>query len=153
MAVGVLYTKSSYFTVPMVIKQFASVNTTIAASDLVILRAGKIDVAAAGENVLGVAMSAMTTATTVAEVNVTPGLQMVMDSSSTGIVSTDPGKFFDLVGGTGAMQIDISTRDITYTGAGTTRTFLCLEVNPQNVGFDSLTTAGLYGLRKPQFNI
>lgn len=153
MAVGVLNAVGSFLTINKVIKQFSSVNTTIAQGDLVILRAGKIDVAAAGENVLGVAMSAMTTATTVAEVDVTPGMQIAMDSSSTGIVSTDPGKFFDIVGGTGAMQVDISTRDATYTGAGTTKTLLCLQVNPQNIGFDGTTSVGIYSLRKPQMNI
>lgn len=141
----------SVYGLPNVEKAFAS-GATLANGDLVILKANALQAAGAGETPLGVLVqNSVTASTTSALVNITVGLRVLMDSSSTGVVSTDPGKYFDLSGGTGAQVIDITTRDTTYTSGGSSKVFFCESVNPLGLGFDSLTTAGIYIVRKREF--
>ena len=152
MAAGLMYTRGSFYGLPEIIKKYDS-NATIANGDTVVLKASQLEVGAAAETLLGVAIQAMTSSTVGGGVNCTPGLVVIMDSSSTGIVATDAGKYFDTTGGTNAQAIDISTRETTYNGAGTARAFVCTLVNPQGVNpvLDSDVSVGEFVIVKHQF--
>lgn len=152
MAAGLMITRGSYWNLSEIARRFPS-NATIAAGDLVNLESGQLEVLSTGDEVLGVAKEAMTSATTAGDVNVTPGLIVVMDNDNDGttFASTHPGAAFDVTGGTGAQIVDTSTAD--DTAGGRTGQLRCLEYNPQGVGYDSDTSVGLFMIAECQFGI
>lgn len=153
MAAGLMIPTGPFGNTGVSVLNYFPSGATLANGDLVTFQANALQASTAGQAVLGVLIQNSVTASTMsALVNITPGLRVVMDSSSTGIVSTDPGKYFDLTGGTGLQLIDITTRDTTYTGAGSQKTLICVLVNPQGLGVDAVTTAGQYILHKRQIN-
>lgn len=122
---------------------------TFAKNDLVMLSSGELVVAtAAAENLLGVATAAGTSSSVNIEVNISPGLMVIMDNDNVGttFAATHIGTKFDFVGATGVMQIDTSS-------TSTTGQLLCWEYNPQGWGFDADTSIGMYQLDETVFRV
>ena len=138
----------SRFGISPVLKKFTG-GGTYAKGDLVMLTSGATVVATAGaENLLGVARVAGASASTNLEVDITPGLLVIMDNDNVGttFAATHVGTKFDLVGTTGIMQIDTSS-------TSTTGNLLCWEYNPQGYGFDSDTSIGLFQIDEPVYRV
>lgn len=119
---------------------------TFAKGDLVMLSSGEAVVATATNRVIGVANEAATSSSTNVEINVTPGLRVIMDNDndSTTFAASHVGTYFDMIGSTGAHLVDTSS---TTTAA----TLYCLAYNPQGYGFDTDTSIGLFMLAETQY--
>lgn len=113
---------------------------TIAEGDIVKFSSGAIVVGTAGAAIEGVALEAATTGETVRYVT-GERLRVLADNdnNTTTFAATHEGTNFDMVGTTGAMQIDTSS-------TGATGQFRCIKYNPQGYGlqYDSDTSIGLF---------
>lgn len=124
---------------------------TIAANDPVTLKTdGQVEVATAGDIILGVALEAATSGNAV-NVQVGERLRVLADSDETGdaMAADLVGARFDITGTTGAVKVDVSTA--AQDGDGTdTGQLVLLEANPQGYGFDSDTSVGLFEIIERQ---
>lgn len=116
--------------------------------DLVKLVSGELVVATAGDTVLGVSNEDATSASVGVQVNVTPGLEVIMDNDNVGTTfdATLVGTSFDITGATGAQVVDTST-------TGATGQLYCWDFNPKGFGFDTDTSMGRYSLSERPFGI
>jgi len=101
---------------------------------------GEITVATATSSILGIAQEAATAASTGVLVNITPFAKVLMDNDNAAdtFAATHVNQWGDFTGATSLMQVD--TSDISSTKAQ----LLVLEYNPQNMGYDSDTSIGLF---------
>jgi hypothetical protein len=134
---------------PEVLKRTAG--GTIEAGDLVHLKTdGQVEVVAAGEPILGVALAASTSGN---PVYVLRGnrLRGLMDSDEAGdaMAADQVGSRVDMVGATGAMQIDISSKAQAGTD-GDTGQLIIRAANPQGYGFDTDTSIGIVEIIEAQ---
>lgn len=152
MAAGLVIGRGSGLGFSDYIREFDS-NATLAASDLVNLESGQLEVASTGDWIGGQVLEAATSSSTGVQVNVTRGLRVVMDNDNVGttFAATHEGQRFDITGATGAQLVDTSTADATYTGPG--GQLVCLEYNPQFVrgDLDTDTSVGLFMIYDSQF--
>jgi len=121
---------------------------TFAVGDTVKHASGEAVIAAAGNAIFGVAEEAATSSSTGVQINITPGMTVIVDNDNdtTTFAATHVGTKFDQVGTTGAIQIDTST-------TGTSGQFYCLEYNPQGYGFDTDTSIGLFSVDEREFGL
>lgn len=124
---------------------------TITKGDFVYFASGELtNASVAGALLVGVAME---TATGVAnnsvkcKVCVDPEMRYLLDNDqdSATFAVTDVGKFFDLIGATGAQLVD------TSSGSATTGQLLCLEYNPQISPVETDTSVGVFKIREHIF--
>lgn len=152
MAVYGAKTLGSYFGVPTVANQYDS-NATMTRGDFVNLEAGQLEVAGAGDFILGVCLeTSVTNASTKVLVEEGPFLLVLMENDNVGttFAATHVGTRFDITGGTGAQLVDTSTTQNTYTApAGQ---LFCKAYNPQGYGADSNTAMGLFTVAESQYN-
>lgn len=119
---------------------------TITRGDFVNLAAGYLDVADAGEEILGVAQETATGDGSVkCLVNVEPDALFIVDNDNdtTTFAVTHPGTYFDVIGTTGIMQVDTSS-------TSTTGSLFCHEYNPQIAPFESDTSIGVFSIAERQ---
>ena len=99
-----------------------------------------------GALLVGNAMETATgTAGTVkAKVCIDPEMRYLLDNDqdSATFAVTDVGKYFDLIGATGAQLVD------TSSGSATTGQLLCLEYNPQISPVETDTSVGVFKVRE-----
>ena len=121
---------------------------TFAAGDFVKFSTGEYVVGTAAAAVAGVAMEAATSASVDVLANVTPLMMVIMDADNdaTTFASTHVGTYFDFIGATGAMYVDSSST------SSTSGCMLCLEYNPQGVGYDSDTSIGKFVVIESLYN-
>lgn len=150
MAAGLVRPLGSLFVTADVIQEYDS-NVTGAETDLVNVQDSQIEIADAGEHIIGVLMEDVTSASTNAQVNVTPGLQVIMDNDndSATFAATDVGEFFDITGGTGAQIVNTDSKAAAQT-TGSSGQLVCLEYNPQGFGYDADTSVGRYMIKEHQ---
>jgi len=131
-------------------KVFTNSATAVAVGDLVNLVSGVLTVADAGDFVCGVVEEADSASGDVS-VNISPFLRGYMDNDNDGttFASTHVGYGFDITGATGAMVVDTSSAD--NTEAAPVGQLVCLEYNPQERGFASDTSIGLFMIVEHQF--
>lgn len=114
---------------------------TFAEGDFVKLQGttGEIVIATGGDAILGVAMEAGVDGSE-AYVNITPKMLVIMDNDldSDTFAATDELQFADIIGATGAQQVDTSSHSATVAQ------LMCLGYNPKGYGLDSDTSIGLY---------
>lgn len=89
-------------------------NTTITKGDFVNVEAGYLNIAAAGEAIIGVADETVVqgaTATKLCAVIVDPTavFEVISDEDTTGLAAAGAGTYYDIVGTTGAMKVDSSS--------------------------------------------
>jgi len=132
-------------------KEFTAGGGALAAGDLVNLVAGVLTVAGTGDFICGVVNEAALASATGVSVNIAPFLQGYMDNDndSTTFASTHVGYGFDVTGTTGVMVVDTNTAD--NTEAAPVGQLVCLEYNPQERGFASDTSIGLFMIVEHQF--
>ncbi len=129
-------------------------NVTAAINDLVNVQSAQMELADAGEVIAGILLKdSITSSSTGVPINITPFLTVVMDSNSTFIAATDAGgsSVFDISGGTGAQIVNTSTRAARVATPSNTAQLLCLQYNPQGVGFDSDVSVGRFMILERQF--
>lgn len=112
MAAGLVIPQGSLFTgLAEVVKAFDS-NVTLAQYDLVNVQEGQLEIADTGEAIAGyvVQKAAVSSSSTAVQVNITPFMQVIMDSDETGdaLAQDLVGELFAITGGTGAQIVDIS---------------------------------------------
>lgn len=154
MAAGLVLVRGSAFDADF-IRPFLSA-ATITKNDIVNLTsAGELDVAGAGERILGVALEAATSSSTDVQVNYSPFLTIVMDNDndSATFAAADVGSFFDIIGATGAQLIDTSSK-VDGTVTTNSAQMACIAYNPQGIRDDlnSDTSVGLFQIREQQFS-
>jgi len=126
-------------------------STTITKGDPVNLEAGYLNLAAAGESILGAAQETVVNGsgeTAEVKVIVDPMAMYIVDNDNdtTTFGVTHPGTYFDVTGTTGAVQVDTST-------TSTTGGLLCLEYNPQISPYQDDTSIGLFMIAESQLHI
>lgn len=113
---------------------------TIAAGDPVMFSSGAIVIATAGSAIEGVALEAAVSSGTIRYVT-GERLRVLADNDndSTTFAATHEGTCFDMIGTTGAVQVDTSS-------TGATGQLRCIKYNPQGYGlqYDSDTSIGLF---------
>lgn len=111
MAAGDVIPRGSLYGLPNVVAEYDS-NAVLAQFDLCNLQNGQIEVADAGETILGYVLQKTAVAATSSNVQVAiePFATVVMDSDETGdtLAQDLVGESFDITGGTGAQIVDIS---------------------------------------------
>lgn len=122
-----------------------------AQGDIVNLVAGVATIVTAGDFCAGVAKNSVAISATTLELDISPFLKgyMANDNDSTTFASTHVGYGFDIIGATGAMLVDTNTCDNTQ--AAPTGLLSCLEYNPQEGGYASDTSIGLFVIVENQF--
>lgn len=141
------YPCGSRFGTSDVMKKF-NAGGTFAKNELVKLTTGEIVIATGGStNILGVASSAGTSTTDNVEVNITPGLVVIADTSSGSFAATYVGEYADFAGSTGAQIVDDSLHSSTI------QNFLIWEYNPQGYGFDSDVSIGRFLLQETVYRV
>lgn len=125
---------------------------TVTKGDFVYLTSGRISSAtiAANNNLVGVVMETATgnvAGTVKALVCVDPEMRYLLDNDqdSATFAVTDVGKYFDLIGATGAQLVD------TSSGSTSTGQLLCLEYNPQISPVETDTSVGIFKIREHAF--
>ena len=126
-------------------------STTITKGDPVNIEAGYLNLAAAGERIIGMATETVTNgagANAAIQVIVDPMAMYIVDNDNdtTTFAVTHPGTYFDITGATGAVQVDTST-------TSTTGQLLALEYNPQISPFASDTSIGLFMIAENQLSL
>lgn len=150
MIAGLSITRGSAFGIADYVREFNS-NATLTAGDLVNVESGKLELVSTSDLIAGVVMESATNASTGVQVNVTPALQVVMDSDGSGVLATQIGARFMVTGATGAQIIDISSVDTSATAPS--GQLVLLQNNPQGIAasLDSDTSVGLFMIAKHQF--
>lgn len=112
---------------------------TLASGDIVNFSSGELDVAGAGERILGVVVKAAVSTTNNVQVNATPFLRLIMDNDNVGttFAATHVGFGFDITGATGAQVVDTSTATDLATTTNSAQ-LACTAFQPQ---FSSSTGA------------
>lgn len=128
MAAGLVIPQGSLFSgLAEVIKAFDS-NVTLAQYDLVNVQNGQLEVTDAGETIAGyvVQKAAVSSSSTGVQVNITPFMQVIMDSDETNdnLAQDLIGEYFNTTGGTGAQIVDIDSTTVGENPA--TSAQLCL---------------------------
>lgn len=131
MAVGVIPRGTLYPSLSEVFDVYES-NATLAQFDLVNLQNGQLEVVDAGESILGYVnqKTAVTSSSTNVEVNITPFMQIIMDSDETGdnLAQDCVGELYNTAGGTGAQVVDIS-ETVAPENPAVSAQVLCLKQN------------------------
>lgn len=142
--------KGSLAGVDPVFKAFTS-GADGAANDFVNLESGVLEIASAGDELVGTLVADMEDGDTGVLVNITPFATYLVDNDndSTTFAATHVGGGFDLTGGTGAQLVDTST--VAQTAGSISGQLICLEYNPQGFGFDSDVSIGLFKVNEPTF--
>ena len=124
---------------------------TITKGDFVYFASGELtNTSVAGALLVGTSME---TKAGVADNSVTclvcvdPEMRYLLDNDndSATFAATDVGRFFDLIGATGAQLVD------TSTGSTSTGQLLCLGYNPQISPVETDTSVGLFKIREHIF--
>jgi len=151
MAAGTTISRGSLFVTSQIIRRYASA-VTLATGDLVNVQNGALQIADAGERIAGQILESATSATTDAQVNITPGLVVVMDNDNVSATfsATSVGEYFDIAGATGAQVIDTSSTVAPETTSNSAQ-MVCLEFNPQGVGFDDDLSIGTFMIKEHQY--
>ncbi|MFX1295375.1 MAG: hypothetical protein ACFFD2_11075 [Promethearchaeota archaeon] len=113
-------------------------SATGAQGDLVNLESGELAILSAGDEVLGVLMEAMTSSSTNVEVLDTIGVEFLMDNDNdtNTFDATMVGNRGNIIGGTGAQQMDTSSLNSGGTAGAKVGQLVCLEYNPQGYSAD-----------------
>ncbi len=118
---------------------------TITAGDFVYFDgSGEItNATVAGARLVGMAIQTVTgnaASTNKCLVCIDPMMRYLVDNDNAGatFAATDVGKYFDLIGATGAQLVD------TNTGSATTGQLVCLEYNPKVDPVSTDTSQGVY---------
>lgn len=124
---------------------------TVTAGDFVYFASGRITSATvAGALLIGNVRETATgnaAGTVKALVCVDPEMRYLLDNDqdSATFAVTDVGRFFDLIGATGAQLVD------TSSGSASTGQLLCLEYNPQISPVETDTSVGIFKVREHIF--
>jgi len=137
----------SFFGISDVLKEYDA-GGTFALGDFVKMSSGELVVATAGDALFGLSNEAATSASVKVQVNITPGLEVIMDNDDVGttFAATLVGTLFDITGATGAQIVDTST-------TGATGQLYCWGYNPQGFGFNSDTSIGRFSLSERPFGV
>jgi hypothetical protein len=124
----------------------------IAVNDPVTIKTdGQVEKSAAGNPIHGIAETAVAGASLTVYVRVGSRMKVLMDNDNAGtaFAASHVGARFDIIGNSGAVQVDTST--VAQVGDGTdTGELLCLAYNPKGYGFDDDTSIGLFEIVEEQ---
>jgi len=150
---SVLHTYGSYFGISTSMNQLPG-SAVGATGDLLSATGGELSIATTGDTIVGVLQETMAdSATTYYKYNDTPFLAVALDNDndSTTFAATHVFSRFDIdAGGTGAQVVDTSTADGTLDGTET-GTLMCVEYNPQGIGYDDDTSVGKFVIVQTPF--
>jgi hypothetical protein len=137
---------------PAIQRLLVANGVTITKGDFVYYASGFVTNAAiAAKKLIGLANSTVTGNGTTVTVEVITNRDAVYlidnDNVGTTFAQSHVGTYFDLTGGTGAMQVDTSTT--ATTGAAAIGEMLCVEYNPQIAPFERTTSIGLFVIASP----
>lgn len=133
--------RGSFYTFSSQISAKRAAAETMQRYDPVNIVAGAVNVLdATDEDMAGILITATAVVTDLVQYDNTPGLTFIADNDndSTTFAAAHEYTNFDMIGGTGAVQIDTSST------SESTAQVKCLKYNPKGVGLDSDTSIGLF---------